>query len=120
MIQKAKISVIIPTYNYGRFIKEAVESVLKQTFPVAEIIVVDDGSTDNTEEIVKALGEKVRYIKQENNGVGAARNNGVKNSYGDLIAFLDADDLWLPKKIGKTNRFVTTRQQGRTGKLRNA
>jgi glycosyltransferase involved in cell wall biosynthesis len=97
----AKVSVIIPTYNYGRFINSAIESVLAQTFPIYEIIVVDDGSTDETEEIVKKFGDKVRYIKQKNSGVCAARNNGVANSSGDFIAFLDADDIWLPEKTEK-------------------
>ncbi len=94
-----KVSVVIPTYNYGRFIGEAIESVLGQTFPVFEIIVVDDGSTDNTEEIVAKFGDKVKYIKQKNGGVGLARNTGVKNSSGEFIAFLDADDRWLPQKV---------------------
>ena len=98
---KSKVSIIIPTYNYGRFISKAIESALAQTFPIFEIIVVDDGSTDKTKEIVKEFGEKIHYIKQENRGVCAARNNGVKNSSGDFIAFLDADDIWLPEKIEK-------------------
>lgn len=96
-----KVSVVIPTYNYGNFISEAVESVLAQTFPIFEIIVVDDGSSDNTEEVIKQFGDKVRHIKQKNSGVCAARNNGVKNAGGDFIAFLDADDTWLPEKIEK-------------------
>lgn len=96
-----KVSVIIPTYNYGRFITEAIESVLAQTFPIHEIIVVDDGSTDETEKNVRKFGAKVRYFKQKNGGVCAARNNGVENSSGDFIAFLDADDEWLPEKIEK-------------------
>ena len=96
-----KVSVVIPTYNYADFIAEAVESVLAQTFPIFEIIVVDDGSTDNTAEVIKQFGDKVRYIKQKNSGVCAARNNGVKNASGDFIAFLDADDDWLPEKIEK-------------------
>lgn len=96
-----KVSVIIPTYNYANFISEAVESVLTQTFPIFEIIVVDDGSSDNTEEIIAKFGDKVKYIKQKNGGVCAARNNGVKNAGGDFIAFLDADDAWLPEKIEK-------------------
>ncbi len=96
-----KVSVIIPTYNYAYFIAEAVESVLAQTFPVFETIVVDDGSNDNTEEVIAKFGDKVKYIKQRNGGVCAARNNGVKSASGDFIAFLDADDVWLPEKIEK-------------------
>lgn len=97
----AKVSVVIPTYNYGRFIQQSIEGVLAQSHPIFEIIVVDDGSKDNTEEVVKRFGEKVRYIKQANAGVCAARNNGVKAAGGDFIAFLDADDIWFPEKIEK-------------------
>lgn len=95
------VSVIIPTYNYGRFIGDAVESVLSQTYPIAEIIVVDDGSTDETETVITKFGKKVHYIKQKNAGVGVARNNGARNAVGNFIGFLDADDLWLPEKIEK-------------------
>ena len=95
------ISVIIPAYNYGRFIGEAIGGVLSQTLPAAEIIVVDDGSTDETAAEVAKFGDKVRYIKQENAGVCAARNKGVANSTGEFIAFLDADDIWHPTKLEK-------------------
>ncbi len=95
------ISVIIPTYNYGRFIGEAIEGVLSQTLPAAEIIVVDDGSVDETAAEVAKFGDRVRYIRQENAGVCAARNNGVANSTGEFIAFLDADDIWEPEKLEK-------------------
>ena len=106
-----KVSVIIPTYNYAHFISEAVESVLAQTFPIFEIIVVDDGSSDNTEEVVKQFGDKVKYIKQKNGGVGLARNTGAKNSGGDYIAFLDADDVWLPEKIEHQIQLFQTDDQ---------
>jgi glycosyltransferase involved in cell wall biosynthesis len=97
-----KISVIIPNYNYGRFIGEAVESVLAQTFPVFEIVVVDDGSTDDSLEILSRYEKDgVKVVRQQNCGVGAARNSGVEHSSGELVAFLDADDLWLPQKIEK-------------------
>lgn len=96
------VSVIIPNYNYGRFLREAIESVLAQTYPCREIIVVDDGSTDNSLEILAAYEkDKVKVIRQKNCGVGAARNAGVKASSGDLVAFLDADDIWLPEKLEK-------------------
>ncbi len=100
------VSVIIPTYNYGSFIGEAIESVLAQTFPVSEIVVVDDGSSDNTEEVVGKFGNKVKYIKQKNGGVGLARNTGVKHSTGEFIAFLDADDIWLPQKLERQLRVL--------------
>lgn len=95
------VSVIIPTYNYGRFVSEAIRSTLAQTLKPAEIIVVDDGSTDDTAEAVRAFGEAVRYVRQENAGVCAARNRGVAESSGELIAFFDADDKWESTKIEK-------------------
>lgn len=98
---KHNISVIIPTYNYGRFIAAAVESALGQTLAPAEVIIVDDGSADTTAEAVARFGGRVRYIRQENAGVCRARNRGVKESRGELIAFLDADDIWEPTKLEK-------------------
>jgi glycosyltransferase involved in cell wall biosynthesis len=95
------ISVIIPTYNYGHFISQAIESVLAQTYPAAEVIVVDDGSTDDTADIVKAFGDPVKFVKQENSGVCEARNRGVRESTSDLLAFLDADDIYLPTSLEK-------------------
>ncbi|MBP6004840.1 MAG: glycosyltransferase [Pyrinomonadaceae bacterium] len=95
------VSVIIPSYNYGRFIGQAIDSALGQTVVPAEIIVVDDGSTDETETIVRACGDSVSYIQQANNGVCSARNRGIDASSGELIAFLDADDTWLPDKLEK-------------------
>lgn len=93
------VSVVIPTYNYGRFIGEALESALGQTLRPLDIVVVDDGSTDNTAAIVSKFSDHVRYIRQENAGVCVARNRGVKESKGDLIAFFDADDTWEPRKL---------------------
>jgi glycosyltransferase involved in cell wall biosynthesis len=97
----SSVSVIIPTFNYGRFIGEAIESVLVQSYPIAEIIVVDDGSTDETSAVLEAFGERVRVISGPNSGVGAARNKGFAVSNGDFIAFLDADDIWASDKIEK-------------------
>ena len=98
-MRKLTVSVVIPNYNYGRFLAEAIESVLQQDYACKEIIVVDDGSTDNSLELLTGYEGKVQVIRQINSGVGAARNTGVKYSTGDIIAFLDADDYWAPDKI---------------------
>jgi len=95
------VSAIIPTFNAGRFIVVAVESIRQQGAAVREIIIVDDGSTDDTPELVAELGEGIRYVRQENSGPSAARNLGVKLATSPLIAFLDADDAWTPNKIAE-------------------
>lgn len=94
-----KISAIIPAYNSASFIPDAVNSILRQTQPVYEIIVVDDGSSDNTADVVKALGHDIIYLRQDNQGPSAARNLGINRARGDWIAFLDADDQWTPEKM---------------------
>lgn len=94
------VSVVIPTYNYGRFISGAIKSALEQTHPPSEVVVVDDGSNDDTESVVKQF-DSVKYVRQENAGVCAARNRGVAETSSDLIAFLDADDTWEPTKLEK-------------------
>jgi glycosyltransferase involved in cell wall biosynthesis len=91
------ISVVIPTYNYKRFIGDALQSVLGQTLPPSEILVVDDGSEDDTESVVRSFGERVRYIRQKNAGVSSARNRGVAETSGELITFVDADDVVEPE-----------------------
>lgn len=96
-----KISVIIPTYNRAKTIEAAINSVLAQTFAVDEVIVVDDGSTDHTKEIVSKYGSKVKYISQQNSGASAARNYGVSIASNDWLAFLDSDDIWVSNKIDK-------------------
>ncbi len=97
-----RISVIITTYNYGRFIAGAIESVLGQTHPPDEVIVVDDGSTDDTGATVAGYAERgVRYLWQANRGISAARNTGIRAGQGDLLAFLDSDDRWLPDKLAR-------------------
>lgn len=93
------VSVIIPTYNYGRFVEGAVRSALEQTLPPGEVIVVDDGSTDQTPEVLARFGDRIRVVRQANKGVAVARNTGIAHAAGDLLAFLDADDLWLPRKL---------------------
>jgi glycosyltransferase involved in cell wall biosynthesis len=94
-----RISVVIPTYNSSQLVMAAVSSVLAQTHPVEEIIVVDDGSTDDTSERLASFGTTIRYIRKQNGGVSSARNCGVAVATGELIAFLDADDVWHPKKL---------------------
>ncbi len=96
-----KVSVVIPTYNYAQYIEEAIGSVLAQTYRDYEIIVVDDGSTDDTKGIISQYGPDVKYIYQKNQGTCAARNTGIRNSKGEYIAILDSDDLWLPSKLEK-------------------
>lgn len=99
--QRPLVSVIIPSYNAARYVKGAVDSALAQTYPSIEIIVVDDGSTDNTKEILApyAAEKKLIYIRQQNAGLSGARNTGITHAKGEFIALLDADDLFLPKKI---------------------
>ena len=96
----AKVSIIMPTYNYGCYMAEAIRSVLAQTFKDFELIVVDDGSTDNTKDVVDSFADpRVKYIYQKNRDVSAARNTGILASSGEYIAFLDSDDSWLPQKL---------------------
>jgi glycosyltransferase involved in cell wall biosynthesis len=97
------ISVLIDTYNHERFIEKAINSVLEQDFPVAdrEIIVVDDGSTDGTPQIVKRFEPNLRYIRKENGGQASAFNIGIPECRGQIIAFLDGDDYWLPRKLSR-------------------
>jgi len=97
--EKKTLSVVIPAYNAEKFIRSTVESALAQTYPVTEIIVVDDGSEDETLEILQSFGDKITILGQDHEGVSAARNLGITRAQGEYIAFLDADDLWLPQKI---------------------
>jgi glycosyltransferase involved in cell wall biosynthesis len=93
------VSVIIPTYNHAPFLPEALESVFAQTCSPLEAIVVDDGSTDKTAEVLRMYEGRVRVLRQPNRGVAAARNAGAAAASGELLAFLDADDTWLPAKL---------------------
>jgi len=101
-----EISVIIPTYNHSRFIKEAIDSVLGQSYNDFELIVVDDGSTDDTKAIAISYGDKIKYFYQGNKGRGAARNKGVSLASGEYIAFLDSDDIWFPEKLEKQMAYI--------------
>jgi teichuronic acid biosynthesis glycosyltransferase TuaG len=97
-----QVSIIMPAFNAGKYIEETINSVISQTFTNWELVIIDDGSTDNTAGIVKrhAINEhRIKYLYQENGRQGKARNAGLKNSKGAFIGFLDADDLWLPDKL---------------------
>lgn len=95
------VSVVVPCYNYARFVGEAIESALGQTVKPLEVIVVDNGSTDNTLEVLRAFGDRIRVVAQENRGQSGARNAGFEVARGELLALLDADDVWLPQKLEK-------------------
>ncbi|MET0556524.1 MAG: glycosyltransferase family A protein [Vicinamibacteria bacterium] len=93
------VSVVIPAYNHARYLAEAIDSALGQTQPPADVTVVDDGSTDDTPRVLDAYRGSVRVVRQANRGVSAARNAGAALGRGDLLAFLDADDVWMPEKL---------------------
>ena len=102
----SKVDVLIPAFNAAHFLPGAIESVVAQTEPDWNIVVVDDGSTDNTREVVARyldrLGGRITYVYQENRGLPAARNTAIRNSSSPLLALLDADDLWLPNRLADT------------------
>jgi glycosyltransferase involved in cell wall biosynthesis len=93
------VSVIIPTYNYARFLRTAIDSALAQTLPAKEVIVVDDGSTDETPDVLAAYGDRITVLHRQRGGVGAARNAAMAAATGDYFGFLDADDAWDPRKL---------------------
>jgi glycosyltransferase involved in cell wall biosynthesis len=101
-----KVEVIIPSYNTAKYLSIAIESVISQTFEDWRILLVDDGSTDNTAEVVAPyiarLGPKLKYIKQVNAGLPAARNTAIRNSSAELLALLDADDIWVPHRLAES------------------
>lgn len=97
--ENPRVSVVIPTYNRGWIVNDAVDSVLNQAFQQYELIVVDDGSTDDTKAILREYGDRIRVIRQANHGVSAARNRGIRAAKAPLIAFLDSDDVWLADKL---------------------
>jgi glycosyltransferase involved in cell wall biosynthesis len=99
-LSPSPVSVIIPTFNRGPLTARAVESVLAQTYPWPEILVIDDGSTEDTGNLlIERFGDRIRYIRQSNQGPGAARNRGICEARHELVAFLDSDDVWLPRKL---------------------
>lgn len=93
------VSIIIPCYNYARFLSDAIGSALEQAYEQCEVIVVDDGSTDNTSEVAASFGKRIRYIYQENKGHSAARNTGIQASSGEFVVYLDADDVLKPQMV---------------------
>jgi len=93
------ISCIMPVCNGEKYILEALESVMAQSYPLTEVIVVDDGSTDGTEQIVRTFGDRVRYLGRENAGPTIARNTGIAAATGDVIAFIDSDDVWSSDRL---------------------
>jgi glycosyltransferase involved in cell wall biosynthesis len=101
------VSVIIPTYNRARMLKEAIDSVLAQEYKDFELLVVDDGSTDNTLDLLQPYGQRLTLIQQQNRGVSAARNAGIAAASGRYISFLDSDDLWQGQKLTRQVHFFT-------------
>jgi glycosyltransferase involved in cell wall biosynthesis len=101
----AKVSTLIPSYNAAKYLPVAIKSVINQTYDDWEIVIIDDGSTDNTRAVVepygRALGGKLQYVYQSNRGLPAARNSGIRHARGELIALLDADDSWLPARLAR-------------------
>lgn len=100
-LTKPLVSIVIPTFNVEKYIIETIESVLAQTYKHIELIVIDDGSTDNTSKLIESYGSKVRFIRQENSGVCLARNRGITETTGELICLMDHDDYWFPEKISR-------------------
>lgn len=102
------VSIIMPTYNCGRFIRESIDSVLAQTYEYWELLIIDDCSTDETERIVGAYSDpRIRYMRNERNmGAALTRNHGLREAQGKYIAFLDSDDLWLPTKLERQIAFM--------------
>ena len=107
------ISVVIPAYNAAGFVCQAVDSVLAQTHAPAEVLVINDGSTDDTAQVLEAYGDRIRVIHQRNGGLSNARNRGIREARGEYVAFLDADDRWLPGKLAR--QFEILSQQPEIG-----
>ncbi len=112
--EKPTVSVVITCYNYAQYLPTCIESVLSQTFNDFEVIVVDDGSTDNTCDVLKPYlnDPRIRYVRQENSGQAKAKNNGIHHSRGRFVAFLDADDFWAPTKLERQINFFQDERVG--------
>jgi glycosyltransferase involved in cell wall biosynthesis len=106
-----RVSVIIPSYNCDRYLKRAIDSASAQTYKDYEILVVDDGSTDDTKDVAMQYGRKVTYLYQQNRGVSAARNHAISKASGELLAYLDADDMWYPEKLERQVAFLDAHQE---------
>ena len=111
-VNKPYVSVVIPAYNQAQFLTDALQSVLAQTYGNYEIIVVDDGSTDNTSTVAKQFGDNIRYIYQENRGLAGARNTGIRHAKGQYIALLDSDDMWLPSFLERMMKLAQQNPDG--------
>jgi glycosyltransferase involved in cell wall biosynthesis len=111
-MEELLVTVIIPTYNRARIIAETIENVFQQTYSKLELIVVDDGSTDETVEVLKSYGRRIRWAVQENAGPAAARNRGINMARGEVIAFQDSDDAWHPEKIARQVNLLERAGQG--------
>lgn len=111
MIARAPVTVIIPTFNCQQWVGQAIDSALRQTVPPARVIVVDDGSTDATPSLLAAYGDRIHALSQENRGVAAARNRGMAAAATEWIAFLDADDLWHPRKLELQFKLIADRPE---------
>lgn len=109
-LMTSKVSVIIPFYFNKRWLGEAIESVFNQTYKNLEIIVVNDGSKEDISDLEKSYSDKIRFIKQKNQGAATARNNAIEICRGDYVAFLDSDDLWLPEKLHEQISFMEKNQ----------
>jgi len=105
------VSIIIPTYNYARYLRHAIDSALNQSYSNIEVIVVDDGSTDDTQQLLAEYGEKIRNVLQVNQGASAARNRGIREACGEYIAFLDADDTYRKDNITEKVNFLREHRQ---------
>lgn len=126
------VSVVIPTYNSAKYLGQAIRSVLGQGHKDVQVIVIDDGSSDQTEEVVRVSGSSVDYVRQANRGPAAARNRGIEISRGEFVAFLDADDYWLPGKLDRQvgllsqqsdvtachTAFMVSQREGERGRVR--
>src|SRR4051812_17628622 len=110
MTEPIRISAVIPTYNRAKTLARAINSILAQTFPLSEILVVDDGSTDDTRRVVESYGDRVRYFNQANAGVASARNRLVDEARFNWIAFLDSDDYWLPDHLRRMADAIESTQ----------